>query len=121
MVHTEWGSICEFPISVVPTAGRSICFFGGGYLRFFPYWIIRRMSNRVLSEGLPVLFYIHPREIDPNHPRVPMPAHRRFKSYVNLDTTRPKLEQLLSEFSFITFREFLNRCDIAPKSRVTSA
>jgi hypothetical protein len=34
-----------------------------------------------------VTFYIHPREIDPGLPRLPMSAIRRFKSYVNLRTT----------------------------------
>lgn len=96
--------ILEFPISVADLFGRPVCFFGGGYLRLFPYALIRRMSNRVLDEGRPVIFYIHPREIDPAHPRLPMSAMRRFKSYVNLSTTESKLDRILSEFPVTTFR-----------------
>src|SRR5690242_6781072 len=82
-----------------------MCFFGGGYLRLFPYFLTRRMSLAVLRSGRPVLFYIHPREIDPDHPRLAMNAKRRFKSYVNLRTTEPKLRQILKEFKFKTFAE----------------
>src|SRR6516225_6713836 len=49
----------EFPISVSDFAGKPMCFFGGGYLRVFPYWLIERMATRVISEGRPVVFYIH--------------------------------------------------------------
>jgi Domain of unknown function (DUF3473) len=60
-----------------------------------------------LQEGRPVIFYVHPREIDPSHPRLPMNWRRSFKSYVNLGTTEDKIRRLLSEFSFKTFRNAL--------------
>lgn len=109
IVRTGAGSIFEFPISVVDTLGRAICFFGGGYLRLFPYRVIRQMANRVIRDARPVVFYVHPREIDPHHPRLPMPIHRHFKCYVNLETTKGKIERLISEFPFVTFQEFLRR------------
>jgi len=54
-----------------------------------------------------VLFYIHPREVDPEHPRLPMSALRRFKSYVNLRSTRSKLERIFSDFTFATIQDHL--------------
>ena len=84
---------------VADLMGKPICFFGGGYLRLFPYWLIRSKSKQVLAEGRPVVFYIHPREIDPQHPRLPMSRKRRFKSYVNLETTETR-----SDASFRIFR-----------------
>jgi polysaccharide deacetylase family protein (PEP-CTERM system associated) len=101
--------IIEFPITVSDVLGRPMCFFGGGYLRLFPYWLIRHMSKSVLDEGRPVVFYIHPREIDPHHPRLPMSLGRRFKSYVNLESTEGKLKRLLDEFPMTTFRDFVFR------------
>jgi polysaccharide deacetylase family protein (PEP-CTERM system associated) len=101
--------IIEFPITVTDLFGRSMCFFGGGYLRLFPYWLIRRMSKTVLEEGRPVVFYIHPREIDPDHPRLSMGLGRRFKSYVNLESTEGKLKRLLDDFPMTTFRDFVFR------------
>jgi polysaccharide deacetylase family protein (PEP-CTERM system associated) len=97
----------EFPISVVTVLGRPVCFFGGGYLRFFPYLIIRKMARKVLSEGRPVVFYIHPREIDPQQPRLQMPVVRRFKSYVNLNTAEAKMMNILDDFEITTFERFL--------------
>ena len=97
----------EFPVSVQPIAGRPICFFGGGYLRVFPYFLVRNMTRRVLDQGRPVIFYVHPREVDPKHPRLAMEWKRRFKSYVNLASTEGKIRKLVSEFPMITFREFL--------------
>ncbi|SRR5581483_545065 len=106
LVHSA-GSILEFPITVADLLGKSVCFFGGGYLRLFPYWLIRRKTRQVLAEGRPVVFYIHPREIDPAHPRLPMGAARRFKSYINLATTERKLNRILKDFPVTTFRDFL--------------
>jgi polysaccharide deacetylase family protein (PEP-CTERM system associated) len=121
ILRTESGPLLEFPISVVDAVGRPICFFGGGYLRLFPSRVIRRMAHRVLREGRPVVFYVHPREIDPGHPRLPMPAHRRFKSYVNLSTTEGKIQQLLSEFSFVTFQELASRLEVVEERQAASA
>jgi polysaccharide deacetylase family protein (PEP-CTERM system associated) len=101
------GSITEFPITVAPVAGRPFCFFGGGYLRLFPYFLIRAMSKRVLADGRPVIFYVHPREIDPQHPRLRMNLYRHFKSYVNLHTMEPKIRRILSDFRLRTFEELM--------------
>ena len=43
--------------------------------------------RQVIAEGRPVICYVHPREIEPDHPQLSMGLRRRFKSYVNLDTT----------------------------------
>ena len=100
-------SLVEFPITVKRVFGKPICFCGGGYLRFFPYFLIRRMTRQVLADGRPVIFYVHPREIDPHHPRLPMRFMRKFKSYVNLRSTEVKIRRLLSEFELTTFGRFI--------------
>ncbi len=107
VIETPSGRLIEFPITVTKLLGKPVCLFGGGYLRFFPYPLVRRMSHRVLREGRPVVFYIHPREIDPTHPRLPMGLKRRFKSYYNLASTEPKLRRILKEFPLTTFRDYL--------------
>jgi len=101
------GAILEFPITVAPVMGRRLCFFGGGYLRLYPWPLIRRMSRLVFQEDRPVVFYVHPREIDPDHPRLPMNLKRRFKTYVNLGTTERKIRKILKEFPVTTFERFI--------------
>ena len=104
---TAAGNLFEFPVTVTDVLGKRLCFFGGGYLRLFPYPLVKQMSKRVLAEGRPVIFYVHPREVDPGHPRLPMSAARRFKTYVNLDTTEQKMRRILTDFPVTTFEDYL--------------
>ena len=106
--RVENSDILELPITVADFMGKSVCFFGGGYLRVFPYWLISKKVNQVVAEGRPVVFYIHPREIDPAHPRLPMKSSRAFKSYVNLDTTEPKVRRILRDFPVSTFQQVIS-------------
>lgn len=99
--------LVEFPITVADTFGRPMCFFGGGYLRLFPLGVILRKSRQVLREQRPLVYYVHPREIDPEHPRLPMSWKRGFKSYVNLSQTERKLRAILRAFPMTTFKDYL--------------
>lgn len=106
-LQTPAGELVEFPVTVTEVLGKRMCFFGGGYLRLFPLPLVRRMSHAVLDEGRPVIFYVHPREIDPDHPRLPMKLSRQFKTYVNLRTMEQKIRGLLAEFPVTTFRDYI--------------
>ncbi|MBI4403585.1 MAG: polysaccharide deacetylase family protein [Deltaproteobacteria bacterium] len=106
-IHTAAGSIFEFPISIASFFGRPTCFFGGGYLRLFPYFLIRKKAGQVNADNRPVIFYVHPREVDPAHPRLTMSVRRYFKSYFNLASTRRKLECVLREQNVGPFRRWL--------------
>jgi polysaccharide deacetylase family protein (PEP-CTERM system associated) len=122
-IETSCGIINEFPMSTVAVMGKRMYFFGGGYLRLTPLFVIERMARRVLKEGSPVICYIHPREIDPDHPRLPMSVPRRFRSYVNLAGTENKVQRLLSAIEFTSIRGLLqescSELDITPlKMRV---
>ena len=118
-ITTEKGDICEFPISVAPFCGKDICFFGGGYLRLFPKHVILYMHKKLAKQGIPTLFYIHPREMEPQHPRLKMNKMAYFKSYVNLNTVQPKLEAILSSSKFITCRQYIETC--FPEKRMSSS
>jgi polysaccharide deacetylase family protein (PEP-CTERM system associated) len=107
-IPTKSGDLLEFPITVKKIMGKPICFFGGGYLRLTPYSLIRSMAFKVLHEERPVIFYVHPREIDPHHPQLPMGLLRRFKSYVNLNTTEGKIRRLAADFELTTFEDFIS-------------
>jgi len=102
------GRLLEIPITVAEVLGQPVCFFGGGYLRLFPYAVVKRMALKVLKEGRPVVFYIHPRDIDPSQPRLPMGVWKRFKSYVNLGTTADKVSRILDQLEFTTFEGFMS-------------
>lgn len=113
-VATPHGDVVEFPITIARVGGLRVCFFGGGYMRLFPYGLIRAMTKKVNAEGRPAVFYVHPREIDPDQPRLPMSLPRRFKSYVNIATTEPKLRALMGDFNFTSFAHWLDVCGKPP-------
>lgn len=108
IIETKFGSLMEFPITVASTAGRNICYFGGGYLRLFPYWIIRKMAEKVIGEGRPIIFYIHPRDISLEQPRFDLGVYRNFKSYVNIATAKQKIQRILRDFKFTTFSNLIS-------------
>lgn len=97
---TPSGPVKEFPISVWPVLGWRLCLFGGGYFRVAPMALVRRGAHSVLNSGRPLVLYLHPREIDPEQPRLPLGFTRSLRAYVNLHRTEPKLGELLKEFSF---------------------
>jgi hypothetical protein len=93
-------TIVELPISTTTFLGRRFAYCGGGYLRLAPLSLVRRWIRQANQQGQPVVLYIHPRDIDPDQPRLPMPRLRRFKSYVGLEGALDKLNALVQEFPF---------------------
>jgi polysaccharide deacetylase family protein (PEP-CTERM system associated) len=98
----------EFPLSVVKIAGKNVPISGGGYFRIFPYRFIRYGIRKANREGRPVVFYLHPWEIDPDQPRVKLPIAKRFRHYHNLSKTEYRFNRLLDDFQFYPIREILN-------------
>jgi polysaccharide deacetylase family protein (PEP-CTERM system associated) len=101
-------TIVEFPLTAVRILGVNLPVAGGGYFRLFPYSLTRWGLRRVRAEGRPVVFYLHPWEVDPGQPRVEGARRRsRFRHYLNLDRTLPRLHRLLQDFQFGTVRDCL--------------
>lgn len=104
-ICTPNGKLYEFPISVADFGIKKVNMFGGGYLRFFPTPLISLMKSRVVKEH-PLLIYLHPREMDPDHPRFRLDLMGMFRSYVNLKTVPKKLEMLLKYLQFRTLASY---------------
>lgn len=113
-IDTPSGPLLEFPLSVVDRCGCRFCLFGGGYLRLAPRWLIRLGVDHLRARGRPLIVYVHPREIDPGQPRLPLTGKRRFMYYVNLRTTRPKLEWLCRRHGFQTVSEVASQMGHPP-------
>ncbi|MBI5432217.1 MAG: DUF3473 domain-containing protein [Planctomycetes bacterium] len=106
-IATERGPILEFPVSTYPLFGRNLPMGGGGYFRLLPGAVTRAALRALEKRGRNGLFYLHPWEFDPEQPRCPAGATARFRHYLNLDRTLPRLERMLAEFRFTTIREVL--------------
>jgi polysaccharide deacetylase family protein (PEP-CTERM system associated) len=95
------GTLWELPMTTVPLAGCRIPCSGGGFFRLLPYRLFRMGLARFnAAEGKPGMFYTHPWEIDPEQPRVAAPLRSRFRHYLNLSRTAPRLERLLRDFAW---------------------
>lgn len=101
--------IWEFPISTIRLFRFNIAYSGGGYLRFFPYRMIKWALKRNNKKNIPAIVYLHPRDIDPNQPRLKMPINRYFKSYINLRSTEKKINFLLKDFKFTKMINLVNQ------------
>jgi len=106
-VETRNGHLLEIPMSVVEVFGRRTSFFGGGYLRLASKRMIKWGIDRLQVAKQPLIVYVHPREIDPDQPRLPLSLMRQFKCYVNLDSTLPKLKWLCRNYRFHTMLEMV--------------
>jgi polysaccharide deacetylase family protein (PEP-CTERM system associated) len=106
-IETSAGAIHEFPISVRQLLGRHVPVSGGAYFRLYPYALTRSNFRAVERLGRPVVFYLHPWELDREHPRVPFHWKAWLTHYANLASTESKLRRLLREFRFATLGEVI--------------
>ncbi len=98
----------EFPISTWRVAGRTVPVAGGAYFRLLPYFVTRRGIAAINRSGRPAVFYLHPWELDPDHPRIPLPRRIALTHYANLRATEGRLRRLLDEFRFAPMREVID-------------
>ena len=107
IVHTDEGSLVEFPVSTRKVFGRNLPVGGGGYFRLYPGALIRNSVAALEAQGKPACIYLHPWEFDPEQPRAKTSATKKFRHYVGLNKTLPRLNALLSRFSFAGLEEVL--------------
>ncbi len=110
LVRRPSGMLLEVPGSTARVAPLNLPIGGGGYFRLLPYqwtrWGIERVNR---SERRPVVFYVHPWEIDPDQPRLPAGVIARLRHYRNLDRTETRLRRLLHNFRFGPMRTLVDR------------
>lgn len=106
-LDTEFGEICEFPLSTSRLFWENIPFSGGLPLRITPYFYIISKFKRINKTGYPAMLYVHPWEFDRDNPRIDLPLSRRFMHYFNLKVTPKKVEGILRHFRFAPVKEVL--------------
>jgi polysaccharide deacetylase family protein (PEP-CTERM system associated) len=100
-IRRQVGTLVEVPGSTTRVGQLNLPVAGGGYFRLLPYWWTRWGISRInRRERLPAIFYLHPWEIDPDQPRLPVGRLTRVRHYRNLDRTEARLCRLMSDFRF---------------------
>ncbi|MBI5430603.1 MAG: DUF3473 domain-containing protein [Nitrosomonadales bacterium] len=100
--HRGQGGLVELPPTTVNLFGHNFPASGGGYFRLMPYSLSRWLLNRVNQmDRQSCIFYFHPWEIDQEQPRQKnIGIKTRFRHYVNLARTEPRIRSLLRDFQW---------------------
>lgn len=106
LITLEGHHLDEFPVTILVFGGLRAAFSGGGYFRLCPFPVMTRLISMFNRRGETVMVYLHPRDIDPETPRLSMPLSRRFKCYVNVSRAYDKLRLILSRHAFRSVREW---------------
>jgi len=98
----------EFPISTLQLPKVTLPISGGAYFRIYPYQLTKYALRAVNRSGKPVTFYIHPWELDADHPRIDLPRRIALTHYFNLGATEKRFRRLLRDFKFEPMKQVLN-------------
>jgi polysaccharide deacetylase family protein (PEP-CTERM system associated) len=101
--------LLEIPLSTYRLGKTHFPLAGGGYFRLFPYVYFRHFFRRLNRQGKPIVFYLHPWELDPGQPKMKVRFNYRLRHYVNLEKTEKRLEKLLKEFRFVPLRDLIDQ------------
>lgn len=120
LITPSGAKIREFPLTTAKVLGFPIPAAGGGYFRQYPYALSKWLFNNASNHGKnPLIFYLHPWEIDPEQPRVPGAGWlSNFRHYTNLGRCKVRLEHMMRDFSFTTVEQVLLQSDLSNTFKV---
>jgi polysaccharide deacetylase family protein (PEP-CTERM system associated) len=108
---TAEGVFWEVPVSAIRLLGVPLAFSGGGFLRLLPGWFVSQCCSAVVRSGTPVVFYMHPRDLNPRGAVVPAPALKRAQYYAGRRSLRTKLTAALRRMRLMSIEEYLSIAD----------
>lgn len=101
------GPLVEVPPATARLLGVNVPVAGGGWLRHLPFGLVRAGLASLERERIPAVVYVHPWELDPSQPRLPVPLLARVRHYRNLERVEDRLASLLDAFHFASVGEVL--------------
>ena len=108
-IDTPHGSLWEIPPLVTKTALVSLPTGGGWGFRLFSPGLIAATIETYLRDAAPAVLYLHPREVDPDGPRLQLPLFKRFLAYGMRTDATSRLSGLLQHFRFMTLEEMVRQ------------
>jgi peptidoglycan-N-acetylglucosamine deacetylase len=97
---TRSGLIMEMPPLVADRFGHVMPIGWGWGLRMSTPARVLKEIERANQQGRPAVLTIHPWELDPDPPRIALPARLRFAHYFRLDGFRERLRTILRNAAF---------------------
>jgi polysaccharide deacetylase family protein (PEP-CTERM system associated) len=113
-------SILEFPMTVLEAPFTALSCFGGGYFRLFPVSWYKAAAEILKKKDKNLIFYIHPRDIDTEQPKLDLPMKRKFKSYINIGSALSKIDKILEGELYTSFEKVIENTQVSalPKAIV---
>lgn len=100
-ISTNDGVVTEVPPGVYRIRRWNFPIGGGGYFRLLPGFFTGHLIERVNGhQRRPVVFYIHPWEVDPHHPCETVNPLMRWRQRQGLGRCYPRLARLLARARF---------------------
>jgi polysaccharide deacetylase family protein (PEP-CTERM system associated) len=99
-------ALWEIPPASIHLPGKVFSTGGGFFLRALPLTYMQWAIRRYNSEGAPAVIYVHPWEMDPDHPVPPMPFKQRLIHTFGLHSTQRKMKSLLAQSESMTMEEY---------------
>jgi polysaccharide deacetylase family protein (PEP-CTERM system associated) len=106
--------VLEIPQSILNLFGTRVGYAGGGFLRFFPTWLIKQAIKHKNQNGKNVFIYLHPREIDMEQPRLKLGLVDGYFHYQGISGCETKMHALLNQFSssFMRMDEYVKNVSV---------
>ena len=107
---TTDGKLIEFPLLVTKFLGKKVPAAGGFYLRTLPMGVIKNAIKKYEKQGIPASFYIHSWELTPEYmPKIELPLKENFVTYHNINKAYNRMDELLKQFEFTSFSNFISQ------------
>lgn len=94
------GGLLEIPPLTLRILGGNMPVGGGGYLRLLPLAVVKAALHSAARADRPAMIYLHPWELDPRQPPLPMSRLNRFRHRLGLSRMEGKLQALLERYRF---------------------
>jgi polysaccharide deacetylase family protein (PEP-CTERM system associated) len=99
-LRLDSGRLVEIPPTTLRISGTNLPASGGAYFRLFPYALIQKALASSEKRHATGTFYIHPWELDPDPPKLPLPWLVRLRVRGRYGDLWARLGRLLKEFEF---------------------
>ena len=107
-IHAPSGPGWRTPVVEIPITKVNLGFTALPlYLRLFPARFILRKVRQENAAGRPAMLYLHPREIDPGQPRLPLTKTQSTIHYYGIAGCERKVQEILGGARFTTIEEYL--------------
>jgi polysaccharide deacetylase family protein (PEP-CTERM system associated) len=102
VIATPSGPLREYPLATTGLGPLRLPGAGGAYLRHLPLALVRRAIREAEAAARPAMLYVHPWEVDPGQPRLPVGGLTTLRHYGGLARMAPRLASLFAAHAFMS-------------------